>query len=153
MLRILFLPLFIALIVSGCSIKNEDKSNSDLLLLLFASQDRVENYDRDVQIITHAIIPDSYGLLVYDVNYSDSELDSYRTILQTEMAKYPRGYWIKARAERVVLVKNLRNIALSGQYVAAVPDPFQSVLYLSINGVGGCYGRISNSRSSSRVES
>lgn len=127
--------LILTLVLLMCSACNHKKSDmGDLFLLLLLNQlDRAENYDHDIEIITDQNVPSSYGSLVnYELN-SENELIPYRQLLLSEMAKYPRGYWIKAKAGKVVLVKNL---TVSGQYRAAVPDPSFGLLFLSVNGAG-----------------
>lgn len=39
----------------------------------------------------------------YDTNYSDEDLNYYKDLVETEIARYPRGYFIKARAEKSCL--------------------------------------------------
>ncbi|EMM72005.1 LIC13305 family lipoprotein [Leptospira weilii] len=118
--------LFVFIFLSSCSTKKEDKTASDLLLLLL-SQDRVENYDRDVQIITHTIVSSSY--VSYDTNYSDEDLNYYKDLVTAEIARYPRGYFIKARAEKIVFTRNLR---LYGSYCGALSQPSENIIFLDV---------------------
>ncbi|PKA04493.1 LIC13305 family lipoprotein [Leptospira ellisii] len=114
----------------GCNHKKVTPDPSSLLLLF---PDRAENYDRDVQFISDRIVPDSYGQVTYELA-SEAEISAYLNLLKGEIAKYPRGYWIKGKAEHVVLGKNIK---VGSQFRAAVPDAYQNVLYLSVNGQGG----------------
>lgn len=101
----LVLSLLLAFpLLSSCSTDKGDKNTSDLLLLLLF-QGRVENYDRDVQIITHTMV--SSPGVAYDTNYSDEDLNFIKDLIVAEIARYPRGYFIKARAERIVFTRNL----------------------------------------------
>ncbi|EMO84140.1 hypothetical protein LEP1GSC070_3392 [Leptospira santarosai str. AIM] len=59
--------------------------------MLLLRPDRAENYDRDVQIITHTIIASPF--VTYDTNYSDEDLNYYKDLVETEIARYPRGYF------------------------------------------------------------
>ncbi|EPG48623.1 LIC13305 family lipoprotein [Leptospira kirschneri] len=118
--------LFVFTFLSSCSTRKEDKNTSDLLLFLLF-QDRVENYDRDVQIITHTIV--SSPFVSYDTNYSDEDLNYYKDLVETEIARYPRGYFIKARAEKIVFTRNLN---LNGSYAGALSVPSQNIIFLDV---------------------
>ncbi|UOG40101.1 hypothetical protein MAL05_09155 [Leptospira noguchii] len=94
-----------------------EKGNDDLILissLLLADSllDRPGKYDRDVQIIAHTPIaeysPAYSNSISCDVNYSDADLNYFKDLLQAEIARYPRGYWIKARAGKVVPCRNFK---------------------------------------------
>ncbi len=120
-MKIKFMFCFLILIqLVACSEKKEG-IDSDLLLSAVALQpkpDRAENYDRDVQIITHTPnVPTKLNATVgCNVNYySDEDVDYFVRRLKLEIARYPRGYWIKANAERVVLC---RSITLDGRLVS-----------------------------------
>ncbi|EMO65226.1 putative lipoprotein [Leptospira borgpetersenii serovar Pomona str. 200901868] len=118
--------LFVFIFLSSCSTKKEDKNTSGLLLsLLF--QDRVENYDRDVQIITHTIV--SSPFVSYDTNYSDEDLNYYKDLVETEIARYPRGYFIKARAEKIVFTRNLN---FKGRYTVGLSMPSQNIILINV---------------------
>ncbi|EMO43304.1 LIC13305 family lipoprotein [Leptospira noguchii] len=124
-------------IFSACNSKNNKEDSNVILFLLLhinqsANADNVEDYNRDVEIISDRIVPDTFNAIQYEIAPAN-EIQNYRIFLDTEIEKYPRGYWIKGKAEKVVLGKNLK---LSGQSIAAVPDAYQKVLYLSINGTG-----------------
>ncbi|KAA1290874.1 hypothetical protein C4X99_11285 [Leptospira interrogans serovar Geyaweera] len=118
--------LFVFTFLSACSTEKEDKNTSGLLLLLLF-QDRVENYDRDVQIITHTIV--SSPFVSYDTNYSDEDLNYYKDLVETEIARYPRGYFIKARAEKIVFTRNLN---LKGNYYGALSRPQENIIFLDV---------------------
>ncbi|EKO07186.1 hypothetical protein FH593_04155 [Leptospira interrogans] len=118
--------LFVFTFLSACSTEKEDKNTSDLLLLLLF-QDRVENYDRDVQIITHTMVSSPY--VSYDTNYSDEDLNYYKNLVETEIARYPRGYFIKARAEKIVFTRNLH---LKGSYCGALSTPSENIIFLDV---------------------
>ncbi|EMJ91480.1 LIC13305 family lipoprotein [Leptospira alstonii] len=118
--------LFVFTFLSACSTEKEDKNTSDLLLLLLF-QDRVENYDRDVQIITHTMV--SSHAISYDTNYSDEDLNYYKDLVETEIARYPRGYFIKARAEKIVFTRNLR---LYGNYYGGLSKPSENIIFLDV---------------------
>ncbi|WP_426489547.1 LIC13305 family lipoprotein [Leptospira interrogans serovar Copenhageni] len=118
--------LFVFTFLSACSTEKEDKNTSDLLLLLLF-QDRVENYDRDVQIITHTMVSSPY--VSYDTNYSDEDLNYYKDLVETEIARYPRGYFIKARAEKIVFTRNLH---LKGSYCGALSTPSENIIFLDV---------------------
>ncbi|KXZ27987.1 hypothetical protein AYB33_05130 [Leptospira santarosai] len=118
--------LFVFTFLSSCSNEKEDKNTSNLLLLLLRP-DRAENYDRDVQIVTHTIIASSF--VTYDTNYSDEDLNYYKDLVETEIARYPRGYLIKARAEKIVFTRNLN---LKGSYAGALSIPSQNIIFLDV---------------------
>ncbi|TGM97899.1 LIC13305 family lipoprotein [Leptospira yasudae] len=133
MIQKFFSLLFLILWVVDCTQKEEGFSEQDTLLLLLGLSDRAENYDRDVEVISDRIVTTSYGSMVtYDLSM-EAELSNYKNLLRVELEKYPRGYWIKAKAERVVLVKNL---LVNGQLWSALPDPYQKTLFLSVNAGG-----------------
>ncbi|AVQ11351.1 Putative lipoprotein [Leptospira santarosai] len=122
--------LFVFTFFSSCSNEKEDKKTSDFLLLLLLPdrRDRAENYDRDVQIITHTIIA-SPGVS-YDVNYTDEDLNYYKNLVETEIARYPRGYLIKARAEKIVFTRNLSIGSLG--YRGALARPEENTIFLDV---------------------
>ncbi|UOG55860.1 LIC13305 family lipoprotein [Leptospira noguchii] len=102
--------VWIILTVPACSTQ-EGKRNEEflfpLLLLqqsLESNQDNAENYDRDVQIITNTS-PPPLTWYTFDLSYTEEDLNAYVTHLRAQIAKYPRGYWIKAKAEKIYLVK------------------------------------------------
>ncbi|TGL71158.1 hypothetical protein EHQ67_04640 [Leptospira kmetyi] len=107
MLKVLMIVSFsVAALITGCSSKKEKDDSSFFLLSLLFQQDRAENYDREVEIVTHAVPPtipnSSYS---FDLSYTDQDLEYYKSLLRAQIAKYPRGYWIKGRAEKIFLVK------------------------------------------------
>ncbi|AXR60085.1 LIC13305 family lipoprotein [Leptospira mayottensis] len=119
--------LFVFIFLSSCSTKKEDKNTSGLLLsLLF--QDRVENYDRDVQIITHTIV--SSPFVSYDTNYSDEDLNYYKDLVTAEIARYPRGYFIKARAEKIIFTRNLTINSLGA--AGGLSRPSENIIFLDV---------------------
>ncbi|EMO13978.1 hypothetical protein LEP1GSC165_3319 [Leptospira santarosai str. CBC523] len=95
--------------------------------MLLLRPDRAENYDRDVQIITHTIIASPF--VTYDTNYSDEDLNYYKDLVETEIARYPRGYFIKARAEKIVFTRNLN---LKGSYAGGLSIPSQNIIFLDV---------------------
>lgn len=119
--------LFVSIFLSSCSTEKEDKNTSNLLLLLLIP-DRAENYDRDVQIITHTIVSSPY--VSYDTDYSDEDLNYYKDLVTAEIARYPRGYFIKARAEKIIFTRNLqiRTIGFSG----ALSRPEENIIFLDV---------------------
>lgn len=137
MIKKSILICLLLLILNACNSK-ENKENSNLILFLLlhinqlANADKAEDYNRDVEIISDRIIPDTFNEIQYEIA-PVNEIQNYRNFLDLEIEKYPRGYWIKGRAEKVILGKNLK---LNGQNISAVPDAYQKVLYLSINGTG-----------------
>ncbi|WP_061249614.1 LIC13305 family lipoprotein [Leptospira alstonii] len=118
--------LFLSTLIS-CNEK-KDKIDSTLLYLLLAQPDRAENYDRDVQIITHTIILPSY--IAYDLSYSEDDVNHLKEILQVQIAKYPRGYWIKAKVERIILGANLT--LPDGRAVSGFADSVSNNFYLTV---------------------
>ncbi|WP_061220736.1 LIC13305 family lipoprotein [Leptospira borgpetersenii] len=120
--------LFVFIFLSSCSTEKEDKNTSDLLLLLLF-QDRVENYDRDVQIITHTIVSDPF--VSYDTNYPDEDLKFIKDLVETEIARYPRGYFIKARAEKIVFTRNLTVNSFGG--VGGLSRPENNIIFIDIS--------------------
>ncbi|RHX83178.1 LIC13305 family lipoprotein [Leptospira stimsonii] len=123
--KILTLVL-VFLIGSGC---NQKKSElEDLLPFLSLIQpDRAENYDRDVEIVTHT---EMSGLINCNATYAQEDVDHYSSILRVQIAKYPRGYWIKAKVERVILCSNL---SVGSMAIGGTMDPFANRIYLNVN--------------------
>ncbi len=119
--------LFVFIFLSSCSTKKEDKNTSDLLLLLLF-QDPTKNYDRDVQIITHTIVSSPY--VSYDTNYSDEDLNYYKDLVVAEIARYPRGYFIKARAEKIIFTRNLYIESIG--YRGGLSRPEENIIFLDI---------------------
>ncbi|EKR64342.1 putative lipoprotein [Leptospira weilii str. 2006001853] len=120
--------LFVFIFLSSCSTAKEDKNTSDLLLFLLF-QDRVENYDRDVQIITHTMV--SSPGVSYDTNYSDEDLNYYKDLVIAEIARYPRGYFIKARAEKIIFTRNLYIKSIGG-YAGALSRPAENTIFIDV---------------------
>lgn len=139
--------LFLFLTALACNPKEEnpltkpfslDKDTSLLLLLL--QIDRFENYDQDVEILTHTDIPPYSGKSNFslDLNYEASDLEPYLELLKQEIQKYPRGYMIKARASRIVVVHNILQSQSVRSSVGGLADPTQSIIYLSTLGFKSC---------------
>ncbi|ALO24795.1 LIC13305 family lipoprotein [Leptospira borgpetersenii] len=106
-----FIFYFLILISLIACNESKNKINSDLLLLLaISTPDRAENYDRDVQIITNlSTFTDSGKVeITCDLNYSSQQdIDYYVEQLKKEIARYPRGYWIKTGVDKIVLCKSM----------------------------------------------
>jgi hypothetical protein len=81
---------------------------------------------------------DTWQSVNYDV-CDPASLPIYLDILLKEYLKYPAGYFSKVGIHTIVLTNNLK---FEGQARAAVPDPYKSQLYLSVN---GAYGTSSDS--------
>ncbi len=96
------------------------------MFLLF--QDRVENYDRDVQIITHTMVSSPH--VSYDTNYSDEDLNYYKDLVTAEIARYPRGYFIKARAEKIIFTRNLYIKSIG--YRGGLSRPEESIIFFDV---------------------
>ncbi|MBW9233240.1 hypothetical protein JQK62_13115 [Leptospira santarosai] len=105
-MKIRFVFFFLVLISLVACNEKKNEIDRDLLLsvALLQPPDRAENYDRDVQIITHT--PQGFPVGC-DIDYSDADVNFFVEKLKLEIARYPRGYWIKAGAENIVLCRNL----------------------------------------------
>ncbi|MCH1911650.1 hypothetical protein L9Z41_03465 [Leptospira noguchii] len=122
-----FILSFLILISLISSCEKKDDSEVDLLLTLTALQppDQASNYDRDVQIITRT----TQGFPINcDVDYTEEDLDYYVGMLKAEIARYPRGYWIKAGTESVTLCRNLKAL---GVYAAGTTG-FTGSMFLDV---------------------
>nr|WP_319941261.1 hypothetical protein [Leptospira sanjuanensis] len=130
-LGFLFLYILIA-----CNHKKEDTDASIVLLLAPVFLDRAENYDRDVQIITRTM-PPSNQWYTFDLSYSDADLDAYVSLLRAQITKYPKGYWIKARAEKIYLVKYINGVSGGGaRGLSLAPE---NSIYLAVGeGLAAC---------------
>ncbi|EKR45084.1 putative lipoprotein [Leptospira interrogans serovar Grippotyphosa str. LT2186] len=113
-MKLHFIPCFLILISLISCNKQKNEINSDLLLSLVVLQalqpDRAENYDQDVQIITNlSTFTNSSGIeITCDRDYdSQQDIDYYVELLKKEIARYPRGYWIKAGVEKIVLCRSM----------------------------------------------
>ncbi|MBM9577810.1 hypothetical protein JWG45_11680 [Leptospira sp. 201903070] len=117
----------ILLLLSNCAHKKEVIDESFLFLLL-PKPDRAENYDRDVQIITHTeASSDSFNC---NATYAQEDVEHYSFILRAQIAKYPRGYWIKSKVEKVVLCANL---TVGGVAVGGFMDPLSNRIYMNVS--------------------
>lgn len=125
--KLVFSLLFVFTFLPSCSTEKEDKNISNLLLLLL-SQDSAENYNRDVQIITHTIVSSPY--VSYNTNYSDEDLNYYKDLIVAEIARYPRGYFIKARAEKIIFTRNLYIESIG--YRGGLSRPEENIIFLDI---------------------
>ncbi len=144
MMKNFFLSVLIVSAMVACSPK-DDKVNESLLSLLLLQSvqpddpNRVENYDRDVQIITHTMPPSS-PWYTFDLSYSEEDLDVYVTLLRAQIAKYPRGYWIKAKAEKIYLVKYINGVN-GGGGARGLSLGSENGIYLSVGqGIASCNG-------------
>ncbi|EMF83168.1 hypothetical protein LEP1GSC188_0509 [Leptospira weilii serovar Topaz str. LT2116] len=115
-MKLHFILCFLILIPLVFCNEQKNEKNSDLLLSLVALQalqpppDRAENYDRDVQIITNlsSFKTSAQVEIACDLNYSSQQdIDYYVELLKKEIARYPRGYWIKAGVEKIVLCSTM----------------------------------------------
>ncbi|MDI7197613.1 hypothetical protein QMM61_13010 [Leptospira santarosai] len=111
-MKIRFVFFFLVLISLVACNEKKNKIDPDLLLsvALLQPPDRAENYDRDVQIITNlSSFENSVGVeIVCDRNYySQQSIDYYVEQLKKEITRYPRGYWIKAGVDKIVLCSTM----------------------------------------------
>ncbi|EMP03504.1 LIC13305 family lipoprotein [Leptospira santarosai] len=117
-MKIRFVFFFLVLISLVACNEKKNEIDPDLLLsvALLQPPDRAENYDRDVQIITHT--PQGFPVGC-DIDYSDADVNFVVERLKREIARYPRGYWIKAGAGRIVLCSKLTfNGSIQGSFSA-----------------------------------
>ncbi|ULH27233.1 LIC13305 family lipoprotein [Leptospira weilii] len=138
MIRNTFIVLLISSIFTACSHKKEEFSEQGVLWLLLSlsESDRAENYDRDVEILTHTS-PPPYGNLYLDLNYSNGDIDYYIPLLKEQITKYPKGYWIKARTKKVYLAKYI--LFRGGGAARGFATPYiDDSLMLAINGIATC---------------
>jgi hypothetical protein len=70
---------------------------------------------------------DSWEAISYEVLNTRENLDDYLSLLLSEYAKYPQGFFKKIRLDTLIICKNLR---FESQERAAIPDPFQKTLLL-----------------------
>ncbi|WP_061206962.1 LIC13305 family lipoprotein [Leptospira santarosai] len=130
-----FILCFLVLISLISSCEKKDDSKVDLLLALTALQpqspDQASNYDRDVRIITHTV---QVFPLNCEVDYTEEDLNFIIEILKREIARYPRGYWIKAGVDSVMLCRNLRS---SGRNLGGLTDTLSKTIFLNVaDGIG-----------------
>ncbi|EKO32388.1 putative lipoprotein [Leptospira santarosai str. CBC379] len=106
-MKIRFVFCFLVLISLVACNEKKNEIDPDLLLsvALLQPPDRAENYDRDVQIITHT--PQRFPADC-DLSYSDADVNFVVERLKRQIARYPRGYLIKAGAGRIVLCRYLK---------------------------------------------
>ncbi|EMN01573.1 putative lipoprotein [Leptospira noguchii str. 1993005606] len=127
-MKLHFILCFLILISLISCNEQKNEINSDLLLSLVVLQalqpDRAENYDQDVQIITNlSTFTNSSGIEItcnrdYD---SQQDIDYFIELLKKEIARYPRGYWIKAGVEKIVLCKTMTGpLAFSDSNLIAI---------------------------------
>ncbi|AVQ13823.1 Putative lipoprotein [Leptospira santarosai] len=104
-IKLIFYFLILISLVACNEKKNEIDPDLLLSVALLQPPDQAENYDRDVQIITHT--PQGFPVGC-DINYSDADVNFFaERLLKREIVRYPRGYWIKAGAGRIVLCRYL----------------------------------------------
>ncbi|EMJ66727.1 MULTISPECIES: hypothetical protein [Leptospira] len=116
-MKLHFILCFLILIPLVFCNEQKNEKNSDLLLSLAVLQqplqlppDRAENYDRDVEIITNlpSFKTSAQVEITCDLNYhSQQDIDYYVEQLKKEIARYPRGYWIKAGVEKIILCRTM----------------------------------------------
>nr|WP_246834298.1 hypothetical protein [Leptospira gomenensis] len=90
-----------------------------------------------MQIITNTTPPPS-PWYTFDLSYSEEDLNAYVTLLSAQIAKYPKGYWIKARAEKIFLVKYINGVngGSSARGLSLAPD---NSIYLAVGqGLASC---------------
>ncbi|WP_016754770.1 LIC13305 family lipoprotein [Leptospira santarosai] len=130
-----FILYFLVLISLISSCEKKDDSKVDLLLALTALQpqspDQASNYDRDVRIITHTV---QVFPLNCEVDYTEEDLNFIIEILKREIARYPRGYWIKAGIDSVMLCRNLGSL---GRNFGGLTDILSKTIFLNVaDGIG-----------------
>ncbi|EMF81965.1 hypothetical protein LEP1GSC188_0753 [Leptospira weilii serovar Topaz str. LT2116] len=134
---------FLFLTTLACSPKEEnpltkpfslDKDTSLLLLLLQVN--RFENYDQDVEILTHTDIPPYSGKSNFsvDLNYEEGDLELYLEFLKQEIQKYPRGYMTKGRASKLVVVHDVLQGKAFDRHLADSQIRLK-ILYISLHSV------------------
>lgn len=109
-MKLHFIFYFLILISLIACNESKNKIDSDLLLsLAISTPDRAENYDRDVQIITNlSTFTNSGGVeITCQLGFAQQDIDYYIELLKKEIARYPRGYWIKAGVDKIVLCKSM----------------------------------------------
>ncbi|MDI7175214.1 LIC13305 family lipoprotein [Leptospira santarosai] len=127
-MKIRFVFFFLVLISLAACNEKKNEIDRDLLLsvALLQPPDRAENYDRDVQIITHS----ARGFpMTCDVDYTEEDLNFYIEILKMEIARYPRGYWIKAGVDSVLLCRNFK---LLERRLGGLADIYSKTLILNV---------------------
>ncbi|EMO20965.1 putative lipoprotein [Leptospira santarosai str. HAI134] len=127
-MKIRFVFFFLVLISLVACNEKKNEIDPDLLLsvALLQPPDRAENYDRDVQIITHT--PQGFPVGC-DIEYSDADVNFIVERLKRQIAKYPRGYLIKADAENIVLC---RNLTILGNLQAGAVNPLLPFIFLNV---------------------
>ncbi|EKR99865.1 hypothetical protein LEP1GSC125_1624 [Leptospira mayottensis 200901122] len=131
-MKLHFIFYFLILISLIACNESKNKIDSDLLLLLaISTPDRAENYDRDVEIITNlSTFTNSAGVeITCQLGFAQQDIDYYIELLKKEMARYPRGYWIKAGVDKIVLCRSMTT-----SYGLRVPA-FSDANLLAISGV------------------
>ena len=88
-----------------------------------------------VELVISDKVTDYWNGVTYGPADNDDETGRYINILNRELLLYPEGYLKKANVKRIITG---RDLAFSGQFRAAVPDPYNGSLYLSVNGAYGC---------------
>lgn len=83
-----------------------------------------------IEIITGESVIDSWGKVFYGYP-RNHEYERYLIILKRELSIYPAGYIPKAGIKKIVLG---RDLSFDSEYRGAIPDPYRSILYLSVNG-------------------
>jgi len=101
-------------------------------------ESQIEN-DYGIDIIYDMAVQDTWSSVYYDICDSEEDLTRYMNILSDEISKYPYDYFELIGISQLVLGNNL---AFSNQARAAIPDPYASTLYYSINGAYGAQDEI-----------
>ncbi|EKR64065.1 hypothetical protein LEP1GSC036_0570 [Leptospira weilii str. 2006001853] len=67
-----------------------------------------------------------------DLNYEGDDLKLYLEFLKQEIQKYPRGYMIKARASKLVVVHDVLQSQSVRSSLSGLADPTQNIISLYI---------------------
>ncbi|MGB3467066.1 MAG: putative zinc-binding metallopeptidase [Cyclobacteriaceae bacterium] len=101
---------------------------------VYASGSLSEDIDRieeklQVSIVVDETLEGTWKEVTYQLSSDTVALQEYLLLLEQEYAKYPVGYFTKIGVRTLVVCDKLK---LNEQERAAVPDPYQGILFLSI---------------------